>query len=114
MLSGGRRASRFPAGTSPSGVQGPHLNGGQAPSHAEEERSDERVRHTLPHHLDGWEKHQEAPGHRHHQPGTTKVKGHIKGFLLLLHMVHGCKYNERRPSGKSNILPLSSGHGPSL
>lgn len=63
----------FSAGTSPSGVQGPHLNGGQAPSHAEEERGDERVRHTLPHHLDGREEHQEAPGHRHHQPGRSKV-----------------------------------------
>lgn len=57
----------------PSGVQGPHLDGGQAPPHAEEERSDERVRHTPPHHLDGREKHQEAPGHRHHQPGRSKV-----------------------------------------
>lgn len=65
------------AGTSPSGVHGPHMDRGQTLSQAEEERSDEELCHAPPHQLERWEEHQEAPGRRHHQPGRRMVKGHF-------------------------------------
>lgn len=59
------------------------MDRGQTLPQAEEEWSYEQLCRAPPHHLDRWEKHQEAPGRRHHQPGRTKVRGHFRTDEVL-------------------------------